>query len=120
MSTSPWTAKLTEFDILKKVLPVSIWEIDREWQNKWKKKKAGNIKRESSSGIIWNESFTDGTLWLEKNGIPHAQDLHPYPRAAVVGLHSGDTDLEQTTSNLSDQELYPSLPITKFQRCVKG
>lgn len=45
MSTSPWTAKLTEFDILKKVLPVSIWEIDREWQNKWKKKKGREYKK---------------------------------------------------------------------------
>lgn len=94
----PWIAKLTEFDILKNVLPFSMWGKDGRWQTK----RAGNIKREGSSRTIWDESFLDWRiLWLEKWewGIPHAKThVHTHKELLVF------TQVVQVLSKL--HELY--------------
>lgn len=59
VDASPWAAKLTDFDVLKKVLSSPYGEKVREDKTNRTKKKAGNIKGERSLGINRDESFRD-------------------------------------------------------------
>ena len=68
--------------------------------------RAGDIKRESSWGTIWEGSFLKDPVTRKVSVASHGQDPHAQPHAqTIAGLHSGDGGFEQIAWTQLGQEL---------------
>lgn len=124
----PQAAKLIELDILKELLPISIWEREDE-KNKHQTQKGKLLRSSLRWKLLWLQESVVGKVRVAPGARdPHTQDPLRTHKRVLVSLYLGGRDLDQTATHLLDQELYPSQievrPPTHThqisQCCVKG